>query len=168
MYFKWGPTPMYYWSCQRLFYIIPRICKLVSEKLRMMRYLVLHNYSGCWYNNTMNKSRILSRFTIGVANTIFALHEYANRFPRILRITWMISGIALSFMFLMKQNNEYKQAQILISEIFLACFRESQEWYIVWYCVIIHIIGETIQYVLWQPSHLVIWDNNLSKNSFSL
>jgi hypothetical protein len=56
----------------------------------------------------------------------------------------------------------------LISEIFLAFFRESQEWCIVWYCVIIHIIGETIQYVLWQPSHLVIWDNNLSKNIFSL
>ena len=53
-----------------------------------------------------------------------------------------------------------------ISENF-RIFQEVQEWFVVWYYEIIHVVIETIKYILWQPWRLVVWDNNWSNISLA-
>ena len=41
---------------------------------------------------------------------------------------------------------------------FLSMFLRITRIMVIRYWVVIHVVGEIIQYILWQPSHLVFWD----------
>ena len=170
-YILWQPSHLVFWDtntavqplllciigvANTFFDIIPRICILVSENFgmyprisRMMRYLVLRNHSCCQWNNTIrscDNPHILSFQTTTVNNI-----HLPNSTPLILIAfsIWVLPRIILLW--------DLKSSWGL--------WENFLEWYFIWYCVIIHVVSETIQFILWQFSHLVIWDNGWCGNN---
>jgi len=114
--------------------VFPRISK-------MTHFPVIDNYSCCRWNNRMHPVTALMSGLIS--------HRYC-RSPYFNVLSELLKPFLTSF-------QEYSSWFL---RIFSYVSKNFKEWRVIRYCMLIHIFSETTQYILWQPLHLVLWNNN--------